>query len=66
VGFISGLNNTLSIITVHNKNETLGVLEVVPPQGPDLFKLINSTSIRAKNMPRNTDEIMKILIQTIL
>jgi len=35
---ISGLNNTLSVVAVHNKNEALGVLEVVPPQGSDLLK----------------------------
>jgi hypothetical protein len=35
---ISGLNNTLSVVAVHNKNEALGVLEVVPPQGTDLLK----------------------------
>jgi hypothetical protein len=52
VELISGLNNTLSVIAIHNKNEPLGVLEVVPPQGPDLFKTINSTSIRAKTNPR--------------
>lgn len=34
--FIPGLNNTISIIAVHNENETLCVLEVVPPQGTDL------------------------------
>jgi hypothetical protein len=37
VKLISGLNNTLSVIAVHNKNEALGVLEIVPPQGPDLY-----------------------------
>jgi hypothetical protein len=52
VELISGLNNTLSVIAVHNKDEALGVLEVVPPQGPDLFKTINSTSIKATNKPR--------------
>jgi len=36
VELISGLNNTLSVVAVYNKNEALGVLEVVPPQGPDL------------------------------
>jgi len=35
---ISGLNNTLSVVAVHNKNEALGVLEVVPPQRSDLLK----------------------------
>ena len=42
---ISGLNNTLSVVAVHNKNEALGVLEVVPPQGSDLLKW-NKESIR--------------------
>ena len=37
VELIPSLNNTLPVIAVHNKNETLRVLEVVPPQGPDLF-----------------------------
>jgi hypothetical protein len=37
VKLISGLNNTLSVIAVNNKNEALGVLEIVPPQGPDLY-----------------------------
>ena len=33
---IPGLNNTISIIAVHNKDKTLGVLEIVPPQRSDL------------------------------
>ena len=33
---ISGLNNSVPIIAVYNKNKTLGVLEVVPPQGTNL------------------------------
>ena len=36
VQFISSLNNTVSVIAVHHKDETLSVLEVVPPQGTDL------------------------------
>lgn len=35
--FIPGLNNSISIIAVNNKYETLCVLEVVPPQGTDLL-----------------------------
>jgi hypothetical protein len=34
--FILSLSNPLSVIGVHHEYETLGVLEVVPPQGPDL------------------------------
>lgn len=34
--FIPCLNNSVSIIAVHDKYETLCVLEVVPPQGTDL------------------------------
>ena len=34
--FIPSLNHPISIIAVHNENETLCVLEVVPPQGTDL------------------------------
>lgn len=34
--FIPCLNNTVSVIAVHNKYETLCVLEVVPPQWTDL------------------------------
>lgn len=33
---IPSLNNTVSVIAVHNKYKTLGVLKVVPPQGTDL------------------------------
>lgn len=36
--FISRLNNSVSVIAVHHKNKTLSVLEVVPPQGTDLYK----------------------------
>jgi len=33
---ISGLNNSVPIIAVYNKNKTLSVLEIVPPQGTNL------------------------------
>ena len=36
VQFIAGLANTLSIIAVNDKNETLCILEVVSPQWTDL------------------------------
>ena len=36
VQFISSLNNTVSVIAVHHKDETLSVLEVVPPQWTNL------------------------------
>jgi hypothetical protein len=34
--FIPCLNNSVSVIAVHHKYKTLGVLKVVPPQGTDL------------------------------
>jgi len=37
VELIPGFNNTVPIVAVHNKDETLRVLEVMPPQWPDLF-----------------------------
>ena len=36
VKFISSLNNTVSVVAVHDKDQTLSVLEVMPPQGTDL------------------------------
>jgi hypothetical protein len=36
VELIPGFDNTVPIIAVHNKDETLGVLEIMPPQRPDL------------------------------
>jgi hypothetical protein len=38
VELIPGFNNTVPIVAVHNKDETLCVLEVMPPQRPDLFQ----------------------------
>jgi hypothetical protein len=46
VKLISGLNNTLSVVAVHHKNKALGVLEVVPPQGPDLYGESTQKDIR--------------------
>lgn len=37
VQLISSLNNTISIITINNKDKALCVLEVVSPQGSDLI-----------------------------
>lgn len=34
--FLPSLNNTVAIVAVNNKDDTLGVLEVVPPQRSDL------------------------------
>jgi len=34
--FLSGLDDTISIVAVDNEDDTLGVLEVVSPQGTDL------------------------------
>lgn len=34
---ISSFNNTIAIIAINHEDETLGVLEIVPPQWPDLF-----------------------------
>jgi hypothetical protein len=36
VELISGFNNTVTVIAVHNKDKTLCVLEVMPPEGSDL------------------------------
>jgi hypothetical protein len=36
VKFITCFNNTVTIIAVHDKNKTLGVLEIMPPQGTNL------------------------------
>lgn len=35
--FIPCFYNTVSVIAVHNKNETLSVLEIMPPQGTNLY-----------------------------
>lgn len=34
--FLSGLDDTISVVAVDNEDDTLGVLEVVSPQGTDL------------------------------
>jgi hypothetical protein len=34
--FLTSLNNTIAIVAVDDENDTLGVLEVMPPQGTDL------------------------------
>ena len=36
VQFLSCLNNSVSVVAVHNKDQTLSVLEVVLPQGTKL------------------------------
>ena len=33
---LSGLNNTITIVAVNYEDDTLGVLKVMSPQGPDL------------------------------
>lgn len=33
---LTGLDNTVAIVAVHHEDDTLGVLEVVAPQGTDL------------------------------
>eukprot|EP00983_Pelagomonas_calceolata_P101558 1158707-Pelagomonas_calceolata.AAC.3 len=35
---VPGLSNTVSIIAVHHEDEALGVLEVVSPQGTNLWR----------------------------
>ena len=45
VQLISGLNNSVPVIAVNNKNETLCILEVVPPQGTNLQKKTMSTQL---------------------
>jgi hypothetical protein len=37
VQLISGFNNTVTVIAVHNEDKTLCVLEVMPPERSDLF-----------------------------
>lgn len=37
VELIPGFNNTIPIVAIHNEDETLCVLEVMPPQRHDLF-----------------------------
>ena len=34
--FLAGLGNTLSIVGIDDEDDTLGVLEVMPPEGSDL------------------------------
>ena len=45
VELISSLNNTFPIVAVYNKNQSLCVLKVVPPQGPDLFDIKNKETV---------------------
>jgi len=33
---LTGLGNTVAIVAVNNEDDALGVLEVMPPQRPDL------------------------------
>jgi len=46
VELISGFNNTVTVIAVHNKDKTLGVLEVMPPERSDLFSLNKYKSVK--------------------
>jgi hypothetical protein len=46
VELISGFNNTVTVIAVHNKDKTLGVLEVMPPKRSDLFSLNEHKSVK--------------------
>lgn len=34
--FLTGLNNTIAIVAVNDEDDTLGVLEVMPPKRTDL------------------------------
>jgi hypothetical protein len=52
---ISSFNNTVAIIAINNKNETLCVLEIVPPQWPDLFnsrQLVSSENMQYQEHSR--------------
>jgi hypothetical protein len=42
VELILGYNNTVPIVAVHDKDETLRVIEVMHPQRPDLFLQIHN------------------------
>jgi len=33
---LTSLDHTVAIVAVHDEDDTLGVLEVMPPKGPDL------------------------------
>jgi hypothetical protein len=46
VELISCFNNTITVIAVHNKDKTLGVLEVMPPERSDLFSLNEFKSVK--------------------
>lgn len=48
------LNNSIPIIAIHNKNKTLGVLEVVPPQGTNLQRETTFLSKKIKQRKRET------------
>jgi hypothetical protein len=37
VELISGFNNTVTIVVVHNEDKTLCVFEVMPPERSDLL-----------------------------
>ena len=49
VELISGLSDSLSIVTVHDENETLGVLEIMSPQ--------RSNFILASNVPHSETNV---------
>lgn len=46
VQLISGFNNTVTVIAIHNKDKTLCVLEVMPPERSDLFSLNEYKSVK--------------------
>jgi hypothetical protein len=43
---ITSFNNTIPVITVYDKDESLGVLEIMPPQWSDLHIPIRKTKNR--------------------
>ena len=36
VELVASLRDTVTIVAIHHEDQTLGVLEVVPPEGADL------------------------------
>lgn len=42
VQLITSLANTVTIVAIHHKNQSLSVLEVMPPQRPDLQMHVNA------------------------
>ena len=62
VKFISSLNNSVSVVAVHDKDQTLRVLEVVPPQGTDLRTKSKSS---VKKILQHSREINVLQLQKI-